>query len=359
MSDLTNLRKNIDKIDNEILKLLNERMNIVKKIGEVKNSTGAPIYRPEREKQIIDRLENFGFELLPKKAIEAIYYEIFSISRNLEKPQIVAFLGPIGTYTHQAAKARFGAISAYLPLSTIEAVFKELENGEAKYGVVPIENNTEGAVGATFDCLLKYKNTKIVAEIYMDIHHSFVSKCEKISEIKKIYSHPQGYNQCLKFLEDHNLAGIEFVPAKSTAFAAQMASNEPNSAAICSPIAASIYKVPIMFDKIEDNLANKTRFFVISNFANQKTAKDKTTICAKTNHKPGSLAELLGMFKDENINLTRLESRPLKREGFKFVFFIDFEGHKEDENVKNVFEKAKAQGYEISWLGSYMNGDEQ
>ena len=337
MQNINDLRSEIDKIDDEVLRHLNERMNFVRKIGELKQTSGSAIYRPERERAILNRLEGQDSAFLNKAAIEAIYLEIFAVSRNLEMPEKVAYLGPEGTYTHQAAESRFGAMSAYLPLASIEAVFTKLKHKEAKYGVVPIENNTEGAVGATLDCLGRFDSVKVVAEIYMDIHHSFASNCEKLSDIQKIFSHPQGYNQCLKFLEDHGLTKVEFVPSKSTALAAYNAAQTPNCAAICSPIAASIYNLPIMFEKIEDNLANRTRFFVLSDFKSPKTNADKTTIFAKTTHEPGSLAQLLGMFYDENINLTKLESRPLKQKDFRFVFFIDFIGHVDDNKVQNCF----------------------
>ncbi|WP_086303895.1 prephenate dehydratase [Campylobacter devanensis] len=353
------LRVGIDKIDNEILGLLNQRMEFVKKIGELKVGSNAPIYRPERERAILERLKSLPNNTLSSKAIEAIYLEIFAVSRNLELPQKVAFLGPVGTYTHQAAESRFGAMSSYTPISSIEGVFRELNNGEAKYGVVPIENNTEGAVGITLDCLRKYENVKIVAEIYMDIHHSFVSLSENLSDIKKIYSHPQGYNQCHKFLDDHNLNSIEFIPTKSTAQAAYLASQDPSSAAICSKIAAHINKVPIMFEKIEDNMANRTRFFVLSDFKNIKSSCNKTSILALTAHRPGGLVELLNMFKEGGINLTKLESRPIKQKDFKTVFYIDFEGHIDDENVEAVLKNASQNGHEITWLGSYLNQEGQ
>lgn len=359
MKNIDDLRIKIDTIDDEILHLLEQRMEFVKNIGSIKQSSNSPIYRPERERSIISRLSDINTNFLDKKSIEAIFFEIFSVSRNLEKPQIVAFLGPIGTYTHQAARSRFGAISSYTPLLSIEAVFKEVNNKEANFGVVPIENNTEGAVGVTFDCLRKYDDVKIVAEIYMDIHHSFVSKYEKLKDIKKIYSHPQGYNQCLNFLEDHGLSDIEFIPTKSTALAAKMASDNENSAAICSKISAKIFNIPIMFEKIEDNKANRTRFFILSDFKNQPTNRSKTSILARTNHRPGGLVELLQMFRNENINLTKLESRPIKSKDFQALFYIDFEGHIDDESVRRVIDLAKRSGHEIVWLGSYLNGDEQ
>jgi len=351
MEELKKLRKEIDLIDNEILTLLNKRMEIVKKVGVLKNNTNAPIYRPEREKEIIDRLTNLSKKqngILTKDEIEAIFLEIFAISRSLERKERIAFLGPIGTYTHQAAESRFGANAKYLPLLNIEAVFKAVDNKEAKYGVVPIENNTEGIVGITLDSLKKY-NVKIVAEICMDIHHSFASLQEDITKIKRIYSHPQGYNQCLNFLETHNLLDVEFIPTESTAKAAQLASKDSLSGAICSKIAAKLYKVPLLFEKIEDNMANRTRFIIISDFKTQRSGNDKTSVIAKTSHKTGALFELLKNFKDENINLLKIESRPNKDDTFNTWFYIDFEGHIEDEKVRRIIEKEK-----MIWLGSYL-----
>lgn len=357
MQKLDELRFEIDKIDDEIINLLNQRMGYVKLIGELKNKNRSPIYRPEREKAIIARLDEKKYKNLDKKAIEAIFYEIFSVSRNLEKPQNVAFLGPIGTHTHQAAKSRFGAISSYLPLSTINSVFNALRNKEAKYGVVPIENNTEGVVGATLDCLKDHcDEIKIVGEIYLDIHHCFLGLNEDLKMIEKIYSHPQAYNQCKEFIEEHNLNEAVFVPTKSTAQAAKFASCDPKSAAIASHISSEIYNIPVLFEKIEDNKFNKTRFFILSDFKNEKTRSDKTSILAKTDHKPGGLVELLSMFRNEGVNLTRLESRPMKMKDFQTLFYIDFIGHIDDDCVKSVLGLAIKNGHEILWLGSYLNG---
>jgi chorismate mutase/prephenate dehydratase len=353
MDKLKELRQKIDSLDNKILELLNERMEIVKKVGELKNTTNAPIYRPEREKEIIERLTKLSKEqngVLGREEIEAIFLEIFAISRTLERRERIAFLGPIGTYTHQAAESRFGAVAKYLPIMNIEGVFKAVANKEAKYGVVPIENNTEGVVGITLDSLKKY-GVKIVAEVCMDIHHSFASLCEDVTKIERIYSHPQGYNQCLNFLETHGLLDVEFIPTKSTAEAAKIAATDPKSGAICSKIAAKIYNVPLLFEKIEDNKANRTRFIIISDFKTQKSGDDKTSVIAKTSHKAGALFELLKDFKDKNINLLKIESRPNKDDTFNTWFYIDFEGHIDDENVKEIIEK-----HEMIWLGSYLKG---
>jgi len=348
MDNLDVYRKQIDSIDNEILELLNQRMKSVEAIGIAKQTTGTSIYRPEREKEILDRLKDLNDGKLNAKAIDAIFLEVFAVSRNLEMPEKVVFLGPDGSYTHQVAESRFGAMGNYIALNSIEAVFNVLANKEAKYGVVPIENNTEGAVGITLDCLGKF-DSLIVSEIYMDIHHSFATTCESLKDIKRIYSHPQGYNQCRKFLEEHMLLDIEFVPTKSTAASAKLASNESGSASICSHIAAKLYNVPILFDKIEDNLANKTRFFILSDFKNQPSIQNKTSILAKTQNRPGG--------ENEKVNITKIESRPTKESGFQAVFYLDFEGHIDDENVQRVL-KANEGINEIKWLGSYVKSGE-
>jgi len=348
---LKKLRCEIDSIDNKILELLNKRMEIVKKVGELKNTTNAPIYRPEREKEIIERLTNISKKeggILGKDEIEAIFLEIFAISRGLERKERIAFLGPIGTYTHQAAESRFGANAKYLPVMNIEGVFKAVAQKEAKYGVVPIENNTEGVVGITLDSLKKY-NVKIVAEICMEIHHSFASMCEDISKIKRIYSHPQGYNQCLGFLETYGLLDVEFIPTKSTAEAAKIAAKDSEGAAICSKIAAKLYNLPLLFEKIEDNKANRTRFIIISDFKTNCSGNDKTSVIAKTSHKSGALFELLKKFKEKDINLLKIESRPNKDDTFNTWFYIDFEGHIDEESVSEIINEEN-----MIWLGSYL-----
>ncbi|MEO1958480.1 MAG: prephenate dehydratase [Nautiliaceae bacterium] len=351
--NLSELRKEIDRIDNELIRLLNKRMEIVKKVGELKNNTNAPIYRPEREKEIIDRLTEISKKeggILGKEEIEAIFLEIFATSRSLERKERIAFLGPIGTYTHQAAESRFGAKAKYLPIMNIEGVFKAVNSKEAKYGVVPIENNTEGVVGITLDSLKKYnKNIKIVAEVCMEIHHSFASLCEDITKIKRIYSHPQGYNQCLGFLETYGLIDVEFIPTKSTAEAAKIASKDKEGAAICSKIAAKLYNVPLLFEKIEDNKANRTRFIIISDFSLNPSGEDKTSVIAKTSNKSGALFELLKDFKEKEINILKIESRPNKDDTFNAWFYLDFEGHIKDKRVKEIIDK-----HNMIWLGSYL-----
>ncbi len=354
--DLKEYRKKIDAIDDEVLELLNKRMEYVKAIGELKHKSGSPIYRPEREKEILDRLKSTRRRFLNDAAIDAIYLEIFAVSRNLELPERVAYLGPEGSFTHQVAESRFGAMSEYLSMNTILSVIKTVEGRRAKYGVLPIENNLDGVVSETLDALGD-SNLKIVAEIFMPIHHTFATQCDSLKDIQKIYSKDVAFGQCKNFLSEYNLENVERIPVESTAKAAKLALEMPNSAAICSHIAAKLYKIPILFENIEDSDDNKTRFIVVSDFANQKSGNDKTSIFAKLRNsdKPGALVSFLEDFYEANINLTKIESRPaLDSKDFSFWFFIDFDGHIDDANVQKALSTTSA---EIKWLGSYMKGE--
>ncbi|MRI83379.1 MAG: chloride transporter [Nitratiruptor sp.] len=346
---LKELRQRIDAIDDQILQLLNERMEIVKEVGKLKNRTGAPIYRPERELEILQRLKAKNKGPLNESAIEAIFLEIFAVSRNLERPERVVYLGPEGSFTHQAAESRFGAMSNYLPLTSISAVFKELELKRAKYGVVPIENSIDGVVRETLDLLGK-SNLLIVAEIFMPIHHAFASLEEDCTKIERIYSKDIAFGQCHNFLIEHGLDRAEWIPVESTAKAAKLAAKEPGSAAICSTIAAKLYNLPILFENIEDFSNNTTRFVVLSDFKNEPSGNDKTSILAKLQDRPGALYNFLKDFHDKQINLTKIESRPAQQRDFSYWFYIDFDGHIDDPAVKEIMEK---HGHQIKWLGSY------
>jgi len=360
METLEDCRIAIDAIDDEVLKLLNKRMEIVKRVGEIKKDSDGAIYRPEREKAIIQRLTQNSMDqqgLLNRNAIEAIFLEIFAVSRNLELPERIAYLGPEGSFTHQAAESRFGAMSDYISLSSIHSVFKTLEAKRAKFGIVPIENSRDGIVGETLDLLAK-SPVKIVAELYMPIHMSFATKAKKISQITKIYSKDKGFGQCKEFLQEYNLVNVKQIPVESTAKAAILASKDPNAAALCSHIAAKLYRVPTMFDRIEDDIGSLTRFVILSDFKNIKSQDDKTSILVrlKDSVKAGSLVHFLQDFDEQNINLSKIESRPSKdKGGFYYWFFIDFYGHIDDEKFQKVLQKHKG---EVTWLGSYVKGEE-
>jgi chorismate mutase/prephenate dehydratase len=347
---LGKLRDKLDEIDNQILILLNQRMETVKKVGEVKATSGGAIYRPEREKSIIQRLENISNQtngLLNKNAIEALFLEIFAISRNLELPENIAYLGPVGSFTHQAAESRFGAMSSYLSIGSIRGVFREVSSGKAKFGVVPIENSSNGIVNDTITCFSQ-TNLKIIAEVMVDIHHVLATTVDSVKDIKKIYSKDIALDQCHLFLEDLGLDEIELIRVESTAKAAKIASKEPNSAAICSSVGAKMYNLPILFENIEDKGNNRTRFLIISDFENGVSGDDKTSILVQLSNEAGALVRFLQDFDKAKINLTKIKSHII---GGLSTFFIEFNAHKDDKAVSQIFEKYKN---EIKFLGSYV-----
>lgn len=359
MKTLQECRDAIDAIDNEVLELLNKRMEVVHRVGEIKNSSGGAIYRPEREKDIIDRLTQMSLEsngALQKSAIEAIFLEIFAVARNLELPERIAYLGPEGSFTHQAAESRFGAMSDYLSLGSIASVFQTLESKRAKFGVVPIENSRDGIVGETLDLLAK-SSVKIVAELYMPIHMSFATKATSLQQITKLYSKDKGFGQCREFLSEHNLLEIEQIPVESTAKAAILAAQDENAAAICSHIAAKLYGIPTMFENVEDQHDSSTRFVILSDFKNGISKHDKTSILVrlKDAKESGALVNFLQDFHNADINLSKIESRPSHDEsGFGYWFYIDFYGHIDDKVVQTVIAKHTE---EVTWLGSYVKGE--
>ncbi len=352
---LENLRNKIDKVDSEILKLLNQRMQLVHEVGVLKRNEKSVIYRPEREKEILGRLGNENDGLLNQDAIDAIFLEIFAVARNLELPEKVAFLGPEGSFTHQAAESRFGAMSDYITLPTIQSVFEAVDTERARFGVIPIENNQEGIVYETVD-LLNQTDVSIAAELKIPVHFALATVAEHLKDIKRIYSKDIAFRQCRTFLnkyfEQHN---IEEIQVESTSKAAKLAFEDPHSAAICSEIAAKLFGLPVLFQNIEDNSTNQTRFFILSkNFENQRSGNDKTTIIARLQRtdSPGVLADFLNDFKEQGINLTKIESRPYKgSQEFNFWFFIEFLGYFKDENFEKAISKHKT---DIKILGSYV-----
>lgn len=354
--DLQQLRERIDALDDQLLTILNERMELVKSVGDLKRSSNSIIYRPEREKQILDRLEKRNNGLLTRQAIDAIFFEIFAVSRNLELPERISYLGPEGSFTHQAAESRFGGMSEYLVLPTIHSVFESVETGRARFGVVPIENNQEGIVVETAD-FLREKELTIVAEVLLPIHFTFASQSDSLKDIKRIYSKDIAFRQCGKFIGEYlEGLGVELISVDSTSKAAKMAAEEADSAAICSSISARLFGVPILFDNIEDNDQNRTRFLILSkDVVNQKSDDDKTTLIVNlpNTNRPGVLYEFLKEFNDRGINLTKIESRPLRGESaFRFWFLVEFIGHINDAPVQEIMQKYGSS--HIKWLGSYV-----
>ncbi len=347
---LEEIRVELDKLDDQLLDIFNKRFELVLKVGEIKSKTQTPIYRPEREKQIIERLKKRNREkngVLTDEAIEALFMELFSVARNFELPERVAYLGPEASFTHQAAEVKFGALGNYVPIHTIKGVFREVANKKAKFGVVPIENSFNGIVSDTISCLSEY-DLKIVAEVVLSVHHVLASTQDDLKKIKRIYSKDIAFGQCGNFLEDFGLDNVEQIPVESTAKAAQLAKEDKESAAICAEVAAKMYELPILFKDIEDNGKNRTRFFIISDFENQPSGNDKTTILAKLPNRPGALVDFLLDFKEKNIDLTKIKSHIV---GGVSIFFLEFSGHKNDKDIQEIFQKHKES---IKFLGSYV-----
>lgn len=344
---LDELRIEIDTIDDTLLELYNKRMEYVHQVGELKNTTGAPIYRPEREKSILNRLKAQNSGKLTNEAIDALFLEMFAVARNLERPENIAYLGPEASFTHQAAETKFGAMSSYLSLNSITAVFRAVNRGTAKFGVIPIENSSNGIVSETINCLKEY-DLKIIAEVFIDVHHTLATTCNSVKEIKKIYSRDIAFNQCHNFLADCSLDEVELIPVDSTAKAAKLASEEEGTAAICADVAAKMYNLPTLFENIEDRDNNKTRFFIISDFENLPSGNDKTSMLVRLPNTPGALVEFLNDFERCEVNLTKIKSHIVEGES---IFFIEFNGHKGDLHIKPIMERQKEV---VKILGSYV-----
>lgn len=350
MPDLRDLRKKIDRLDREIMELLNSRSDLAKNIWKVKSKSGKPVYDPNREAAILKKLKKLN-KNLPEKSLEAIFKEVFSATRAAEKPVSVAYLGPAGTFTHEASLKLFGVSSRYLPQNGFEAVFKEVEKSMADYGVLPIENSIEGSVNLTLDLLAESPLT-IFGETSIVAHHNLVSKAKNIKSIKKLYSHPQALSQCRRFLA-RTLPAVPVAGSFSTAAAAEKASKDKNSAALASMMAAKQYGLNVLKARIEDFPNNITRFVILSYRPAERSGNDKTSIIVTIKNRPGELYRLLGLFNKKRINLTKIVSRPLPRSTWGYLFYIDFEGHRDDKKVVEALKQIARRTDQLKVLGSY------
>jgi chorismate mutase/prephenate dehydratase len=354
MKELEKLRKDIDEIDDKILKLLNERSNIVLDIAHIKRNENARFYSPERERQILERLTSLNKGPFPNETLKVIYREILSASLSLEEPLKVACLGPLATFTHLAALRHFGSSASFVPVISIKEVFDAVETGKAEFGVVPIENSNEGVITYTLDLFMDY-DLKVSAEVMLEIAHNLLSKSGDRTRIKKIYSFSPPTAQCRRWLQ-LNMAGIPIIEATSTANAAELASRDDEAAAIASELAAEIYNLKFVERSIEDNKHNFTRFLVISKDFPKKSGKGKTSIMFSIKDKPGALYNILEPFKKAKINLTKIESRPSKRRAWEYIFFVDMEGHVEEKRLKKAIDALKENCLYLKILGSYPHG---
>jgi chorismate mutase/prephenate dehydratase len=338
---LDDLRNKIDALDDNILRMLNERAQHAMKIAEVKRAANAPFYVPEREKQVFERLSAQNEGPLKDEAIRAIYREIMSAIRALEHPISVAFLGPRDTFSHMAAMRVFGALADYHPLPSFADIFTEVERGRINYGVVPVESSMGGAVSDTLDRFLS-SNLKIINEVMMHVSQNLLAKCP-LDEVKKVYSKDNALLQCRNWLRA-NLPNAELIETSSTAEAARRASTEPGAAAIASRLAAQTYALDLLAENIEDAAHNFTRFLVLGQQMVRPTGDDKTAVLIAIKDHPGALHEIISPFAEAGISLTRIESRPSQQRAWEYVFFVDFLGHAEDPAIKSVLDTVAARG---------------
>jgi len=352
---LEELRKKIDELDHQLVKLLNERARVVVEIGTLKTRTDKPVYSPDREKDVLARIVKINEGPLPDGCLIAIWRELMSGSFVLERPLRIGYLGPGGSFSHTAAMLKFGQSVEYEPLADITSIFDEVSKGHCDLGLAPVENTVGGGVIETLDALIE-SNVKVCAEVLMAIHHSLLGNCS-LEEIEKIYSKPEVFAQCRNWLSA-TFKEAQTIPVASTARAAQMAANEPRTAAIGSNVAAELYGLRIICENIEDIANNITRFLVISREDARPTGEDKTAILFSTAHKAGALADVLDVFKRYDINMTNIESRPSKKRQFEYYFFVDFLGHRTDKNVREGMEEAKKHCLQLSILGSFPRATE-
>lgn len=350
-ASLRNLRTHIDKLDMHILKLVNERASLAGEIGKLKNDQGSEVFSPAREEEVLQNVLLANKGPLDNETVRAIFREIMSGSRALQKILKVAYLGPEYSYSHLAAVERFGQAVEYMRVGSIAAVFEEVNRSHADFGVVPLENSTDGRVADTLEMFLRLPQLKIGAEVRLPIHHNLLANCEQ-QEIRRVYSKPQALSQCRNWLSK-NVPHASLHEVASTATAAELAQREPGAAAVASRQAAVRYNLRTLFTDIEDSPNNETRFAVIGMQEAARSGNDKTAIMFKVPHHPGSLVDALNTFKQSKLNLTWIESFPAKGTKQEYVFFVDFEGHAEDPKVKRALALLQEHCEQVSVLGSY------
>ena len=351
---LEELRQKIDLIDREIIERLNQRVELAAEIGKIKTSMGADMYVPVREEEVFRKLEKLAIEgPLDSRAIRGIYREIISASIALEKPLLIAYLGPEATYTQQAALKNFGSSVQYRAYNTIEDVFVHVDKGEADYGVVPVENSTEGAVFHSLD-MLADTELKITAQVYLPIEHCLLSR-SAFEDIREVHSKDQALGQCRNWLRTH-LPNAELVNCSSTAQAVKLARERDGVAAIAASLAGELYEVPILKRRIQDNAENITRFLVIgkqSGPSGTGEVAQRSSFVFSLNDRTGALQAALEPFSKRGVNLCKIESRPSRRKPWDYYFFIDCIGHFEDPLVKDAFIELESMCSVVKWLGSY------
>jgi chorismate mutase / prephenate dehydratase len=355
-ASLRNIRQQIDKLDLQVLKLINERASLALEIGKVKTDHGEEVFSPAREEEVLQNVlqaNDKGKGPLTNECIRAVFREIMSGSRALQKVLKITYLGPEHSFSHLAAIERFGQSVQLVPAANIATVFEEIERVHAEFGVVPLENSTDGRVADTLDMFLRMPHMVISAEVRLQIHHNLLAAPgTEQADIRRVYSKPQALSQCRNWLSK-NVAQAMLVEVSSTSAAAELAQREPGAGAIASRQASVRYGLRVLAPEIEDSPYNETRFAVIGNQKCARTGNDKTALMFRLAHHPGSLAEALDVFKQNKINLTWIESFPAKTPKPEYIFFVDFEGHQEDPKVSRALKSLREHCQEVTILGSF------
>ena len=353
-NSLPDIRNRIDAIDIQILTLLKERLQCAREIGQVKAQDKRPTWDPKRERMIFERLEAANNGEFPWPSLLSIYREIITTCRLSQNRVEVAYMGPEATFSHLAGIKCFGQSAEYRPTETIEDVFIEVEKGRVQYGMVPVENSIEGAVTSTLDAFINHR-VRICGEVNLPISHNLINKTGNIADIKQVFSHPQPLAQCRQWLRK-NLQDVPSRNAFSTAVASQMAADDTSIAAIASELAVKTYGLQIVVQGVEDYSGNTTRFLLLGPESPPPSGTDKTSLLISFHDRPGALSESLSILARRGINLTRIESRPVKGTAGQYLFFIDMLGHWEDNEVREGCEELKELCSFFEWLGSYPTG---
>lgn len=354
--ELGRIRAEIDRTDDEVLRLLNHRAKFVARVAELKEKLQVPFYVPSRERQIVERLSAVNSGPFPTEAIRSVFQEVFSACLSLEKTVKVAYLGPEGTFSHMAVKRQFGLSARAIPIKTIAAVFEEVERGGADLGVVPVENSTEGMINHTLDSFVD-SDLKISAEIMLKISLCLLARAETdLERVERVYSIPVALAQCRRWLAT-NLPRATLVEASSTAEAARSAHGDAHGVAVASEMAAKLYDLQLLKRNIEDLTQNVTRFLVLGRQQAEPTGHDKTSVLLTTRDEAGILFRVLGGFAERGLNMTKIESRPSRRRPWEYIFFVDVDGHERDAPVTAALEAVRGQCESMKVLGSYPKAE--
>lgn len=350
-AQLAPLRAKIDALDEQLLELLSQRARAAQEVGQLKHNSHAPVFRPEREKQVIEGLLAKNSGPLTQAGITSIWREIMSACRALEAPVRVAYLGPAGTFSEQAALTQFGQCIQKVPCASIDEVFRSVDAGAADFGVAPIENSSEGAISRTLDLLLD-TDLKITGEVALPIHHHLLTQSGNLEGVTRVCAHPQALAQCQRWLSSH-ASHLERQAVSSNGEAAKIASEDPKAAAIAGDLAQQEYSLQVVQNLIQDDPHNRTRFVVVSHGQCESSGKDQTSVILSVDNKPGAVHQLLEPLAKHGVSMSRLESRPARRGTWEYFFYIDMDGHAKDPKVAKALMELEKEASFFKNLGSY------